>query len=245
MFGQHASEELYRRKVERQVTQSDLHNIESRKSKEGWSTEDSDRVSERGTWGERDVGGPVNTQSAMGEYEALRKEMTNLSLRRTKSRDTTATRPKASIFRSRTAMTRPRTVSSARRQSDLTAESTKESEADPEPEDADADNFELGGFLRDGRFEKRTPEGDSAKKVGVVWKHLTVKGVGATAVFTKTLPDAVIGTFGPDLYSLVTRFVPALHFGKRPPTRDLLHDFGGAVRPGEMMLVLGRPGSGW
>lgn len=141
-------------------------------------------------------------------------------------------------------MTRPRTASSARRPSDLTAESTKESEAGPEADDESENDFELGEFLRDGRFEKRTPEGDSAKKVGVVWKHLTVKGVGATAVFTKTLPDAVIGTFGPDLYRLITRFVPALHFGKQPPTRDLIHDFSGTVRPGEMMLVLGRPGSG-
>ena len=245
MFGQHAAEELYRRKVERQVTQSDLHNVVYSEKPEEWSPEDSDRVSEEGgTWGERDVGGPVNTRSALSEYEALRREMTNLSLQRTKSRDTAATRPRASLFRSRTSMTRPRTVSRARIPSDLAAEITKESEAGPDADDKSENDFELDGFLRDGRFEKRTPEGDSAKKVGVVWKHLTVKGVGATAVFTKTLPDAVIGTFGPDLYRLVTRFVPALHFGQRPPTRDLIHDFSGTVRPGEMMLVLGRPGSG-
>ena len=64
-------------------------------------------------------------------------------------------------------------------------------------------------------------------------------------MFPKTLPDAIMGTFGPDLYRLVTRFVPALGFGQKPQTRDLIKDFTGAVRPGEMMLVLGRPGSGW
>ena len=227
------------------MTQPDLHNVGSA---DGRSTEEPGRDSSEderdGTWGERDVGGPVNTQSAFSEYETLRKELTNLSLQRTKSRDTLATRTRpTSLWRSRTSITRPRTVST-RRQSDLTLDDTK-SETGPEPEDEAEDDFELGGFLRDGHFEKRTPDGASAKKVGVVWKNLTVKGVGATAVFTKTLPDAIMGTFGPDLYRLITRFVPALHFGKPPPTRDLIQNFTGAVRPGEMMLVLGRPGSGW
>ena len=113
-----------------------------------------------------------------------------------------------------------------------------------EDEDEEEEDFQLDDFLRDGHFEKRTPEGESAKKVGVVYRHLTVKGVGATVAFTKTLPQAVMGTFGPDLYNLVCRFVPALRFGKKPPTRDLIRDFTGVVRDGEMMLVLGRPGSG-
>jgi ATP-binding cassette subfamily G (WHITE) protein 2 (SNQ2) len=50
----------------------------------------------------------------------------------------------------------------------------------------------LGDFLKDGHFEKRR-EGRSAKKVGVVYKNLTVEGVGATEVFVKTLPGAILG----------------------------------------------------
>lgn len=97
--------------------------------------------------------------------------------------------------------------------------------------------------MREGHFEKRV-EGRSAKKVGVVWKHLTVTGTGSTATFVKTLPDAIIGTFGPDLYRLITRFVPALSLKRQSQTRALVNDFTGVVRDGEMMLVLGRPGSG-
>ena len=106
----------------------------------------------------------------------------------------------------------------------------------------DGDEFSLDGFMREGHFEKRK-DGRSAKKVGVVYRNLTVKGVGSTATFVRTLPDAVIGTFGPDLYHILTRFIPFLKFGGGE-TRTLINDFTGTVRDGEMMLVLGRPGAG-
>ena len=68
--------------------------------------------------------------------------------------------------------------------------------------------------------------------------------MGVSLAFTKTLPQAIVGTFGPDLYHLLCRFVPILQIGRKQPTHDLIHDFSGVVRDGEMMLVLGRPGSG-
>lgn len=80
--------------------------------------------------------------------------------------------------------------------------------------------------------------------MGVVFKNLTVKGAGSTIGSAKTLPDAILGTFGPDFYRLVTRFVPVLNFNKNQQLRTLCNDFTGIVRDGEMMLVLGRPGSG-
>ncbi len=104
--------------------------------------------------------------------------------------------------------------------------------------------FELGGFIKEGHFEKRNQDGGSAKKVGVVFKHLTVRGAGSTANYVRTLPNAILGTFGPDLYRISTRIFPSLRFGSSEPTRVLLNDFTGVVRNGEMMLVLGRPGSG-
>lgn len=114
--------------------------------------------------------------------------------------------------------------------------------ANADTDDKDDDDFSLDNFIREGHFEKREG-GQSTKKVGVVFKNLTVEGVGETAQFVKTLPDAVLGTFGPDLYRLLSRFFPFLQFsnGKR---RTLINDFSGVVRDGEMMLVLGRPGSG-
>lgn len=106
------------------------------------------------------------------------------------------------------------------------------------------EEFEMGPFLKEGYFEKRTDTGASAKKIGVVFKNLTVKGAGSTSTSTKTLPDAILGTFGPDLYHLVSRFIPSLKFNKHQQLRTLTNDFTGIVRDGEMMLVLGRPGSG-
>jgi hypothetical protein len=100
------------------------------------------------------------------------------------------------------------------------------------------DDFELDEFMREGHFEKRK-DGRSAKKVGVVYKNLTVKGVGSTASFARTLPDAVLGTFGPDLYRIVSNFIPALKLGRHKQMRTLINDFSGIVKDGEMMLVLG------
>lgn len=127
---------------------------------------------------------------------------------------------------------------------------TSESTAAEDKEEAEAavaaekeDDFELSEFMKEGYFEKRK-DGRSAKKVGVVWKNLKVKGVGSTATFVKTVPDAIMGTFGPDLYHLITRFIPALRLNRHQQTRTLINDFSGVLKDGEMMLVLGRPGSG-
>ena len=93
-------------------------------------------------------------------------------------------------------------------------------------------------------FEKRDEAGESTKKVGVLFKDLTVKGVEMSSVSAKTLPQAIMGTFGPDLYRLTTRFIPILNFNRAPPLRILTNDFTGVAKPGEMVLVLGRPGAG-
>lgn len=119
-----------------------------------------------------------------------------------------------------------------------------DAESSVEGSDLAAGTFDLSEFLLSGTLERRTTTGDSAKKVGVVFKNLTVKGVQSSASFVKTLPDAIIGTFGPDIYRIIQYFFPAVRFGKPPPTRDLIRDFSGVVRDGEMMLVLGRPGAG-
>lgn len=47
------------------------------------------------------------------------------------------------------------------------------------------------------------------------------------------------------MYKLLARFIPFLpQPGAAGEKRDLIHDFTGVVRDGEMLLVLGRPGSG-
>lgn len=197
-----------------------------------------------GGWGEHDAG-RINTHDAAEDLHALREELAAIS--RTRSHGNPPERNEG-LFKtlSRKSTGRP-SAGGNRRRSTATLHTEDDKLTDTEDFDAVADEkddgFELSDFMKEGHFEKRT-DGQSAKKVGVVFKNLTVKGVGSTATFVRTLPDAVLGTFGPDLYHLVTRWIPALKLGRRPPTRTLINDFSGVVKDGEMMLVLGRPGSG-
>ncbi|KAI0395863.1 ABC-2 type transporter-domain-containing protein [Xylariaceae sp. FL0594] len=185
-----------------------------------------------GTWGERDVGA-VDEHAAREQLEGLRHSL--IQLHRTRTHDTLASR------RLRSTKSRGEKDITEHPDDDLEAGKSGERD-DEEEEEEEEEGFELGKFMREGRFEKRTERG-SAKRVGVVYKNLTVKGVGSTASLVRTVPDAVLGTFGPDLYKNLTKLFPSMQF-RRPPTRTLIHDFTGCVRDGEMMLVLGRPGAG-
>jgi ABC-type multidrug transport system ATPase subunit len=207
-----------------------------------------------GTWGERDVG-RFNEGQAMIQYEELRKHLGDLERSRSRTSQN-------SLRRSNTGNSR-KSKSAARNDNDNNNNNNNNtrptsSSADKEKDDSSADpeagpreevetpqeeeEFELDQFMREGHFEKRTAAG-SAKRVGVIYKDLTVEGMAAGATFVRTLPDAILGTFGPDLYHIISGFFPALAFG-RGKKRTLLHGFTGCVRDGEMMLVLGRPGAG-
>ncbi|KAH8674955.1 ABC-2 type transporter [Ilyonectria robusta] len=105
------------------------------------------------------------------------------------------------------------------------------------------DEFDLPEFLRKGIIDARTPNGDPAKRLGVSFKNLTVRGAESSTAAVKTLPRAILNTFGPDLWTFVRDKIPGMKLNKGP-TVNLLHDFTGTVQHGEIMLVLGRPGSG-
>lgn len=208
--------------------------------------EDSSASGVDGTWGERDVGGPVSHRMAMDDYESMRRELSQLS--QVQSKGSTKTGGMA-LFRSQTSQSRKSkrsqtSTSLARRPSSESTRAEDLEAGDAEIMAEKEDEFELGRFIKEGHFERRTEEGQSAKKVGVIFKNLTVTGTGTTTNFAKTLPDAILGTFGPDLYRIVSGFVPLLQRHIAGATRTLINDFTGVVRDGEMMLVLGRPGSG-
>ncbi|KAI9690213.1 MAG: hypothetical protein M1822_009174 [Bathelium mastoideum] len=188
-----------------------------------------------GTWGERDAG-QTDQVMAMEDFENLRRELTGLSKQQSRpSLSATRTKSRKSVRRL-----------DSRRSLGVSTRDDVESKAGDNDGDApgeeEEEDFELSQFMEEGHFEKRK-DGRSAKKVGVLFKNLTVKGIATSSSYVRTLPEAVLGTFGPDLYRIVTGFIPALNF-RKPPTRDLIKDFTGVVRDGEMMLVLGRPGSG-
>lgn len=218
-----SSDRMFTQKAEgKEGSRVPLHTGQRAPSPSESDAEKSSSSANDGTWGERDVGGPVNLREAMQDYEEMRTELSHLS----RARSNTLTKKTSRASNART---------------DLESQPTHD---EPENGEEDEDTFELDKFLKDGHFEKRE-RGASAKKVGVVYRNLTVQGVGATATFVKTLPQAIMGTFGPDLYKLLARFVPVLPMpGAGGVKRDLIHDFTGVVRNGEMLLVLGRPGSG-
>lgn len=188
-----------------------------------------------GTWGEQNA--KVDQTLAMENYEQLRRELTQLSRASSK-----APQGDGTLFRTVTG--RSGTSTKSRGAHSFASRITARKTDIEEGREDEHEEFDLSAFIRDGHFEKRTEAGESTKKVGVVFKNLTVKGVGSKATFAKTLPDAILGTFGPDLYQLLSGFFPFLRFGRQGQTRDLIHDFTGVVRHGEMMLVLGKPGSG-
>jgi ATP-binding cassette subfamily G (WHITE) protein 2 (SNQ2) len=132
----------------------------------------------------------------MAEYEELRNELSRLSMQRTHNRASIVNRERGGLVR---------TITSRRTRLQRTRSTTTVSEAtgdDIEAGDREAEegpDFDAGAFLKDGHFEKRTEAGESAKKVGVVYKNLTVKGVGASVAFVRIVPHAIFGTFGPDL----------------------------------------------
>jgi len=265
MWGHHTPEEAFRRRAAETYPDSLHHRDESQNQRaddedvdnsggttkvptpdNASATGSSASRAENGTWGERDVGGPVSQSDAMQDYEDLRIELTT-RLSATHSRATSHKSKSSAAQKPGNAFSRLASRLSTRTGQQPDAHSIvddgDESDA-AEQSTEEEDNFHLEQFMRDGHFEKRTESGESTKKLGVVFKNVTVRGVSSTASYVRTLPQAVLGSFGPDLYRFVSRWIPALSTGPRPELRTLIHDFSGVVRHGEMMLVLGRPGSG-
>lgn len=72
-------------------------------------------------------------------------------------------------------------------------------------------------------------DGGKPRKLGVTWSNLTVKGVSADATYNE---------------NMLSQFNPKSLISKKLPTKTIIDKSFGCVKPGEMLLVLGRPGSG-
>ena len=92
-----------------------------------------------------------------------------------------------------------------------------------------------------GKDRQAHSEDEKTRHVGLVFRNLTVKGVGLGAALQPTLGDLFLGL--PRKLAALFTGGPKKVAGK-PPIRTILDDFTGCIRPGEMLLVLGRPGSG-
>ncbi|CAG5158659.1 uncharacterized protein ALTATR162_LOCUS5192 [Alternaria atra] len=92
-----------------------------------------------------------------------------------------------------------------------------------------------------GHTRQEASEEEKTRHQGVVFKHLMVKGMGIGAALQPS-----VGSLFLDPVRFVKNLLtkgPRQAAGK-PPVRTLLDDFSGCIRPGEMVLVLGRPGAG-
>ena len=99
--------------------------------------------------------------------------------------------------------------------------------------------FDLQDTLR-GNKRLEEDAGIKSKQIGVIWDNLTVKGMGGAKIFVPTFPDAFTGFFGfPIKFAM-----GLLGIGGKGKQVNILKDFNGVAKPGEMVLVLGRPGSG-
>lgn len=92
-----------------------------------------------------------------------------------------------------------------------------------------------------GRTRQEASEEEKTRHVGVVFKNLTVKGQGLGAALQPSVGDIFMNPIRL-VKNLLSRG-PKAAAGK-PPIRTLIDDFSGSIKPGEMLLVLGRPGSG-
>jgi ATP-binding cassette subfamily G (WHITE) protein 2 (SNQ2) len=98
--------------------------------------------------------------------------------------------------------------------------------------------FDLEAALRGGLDAEREA-GIRPKHIGVYWDDLTVKGMGGLANYVRTFPDAFVSFF-----DVITPTLNMLGLGKKGVEVTILDKFRGVCKPGEMVLVLGKPGSG-
>ncbi|KAL9596515.1 MAG: hypothetical protein Q9219_005736 [cf. Caloplaca sp. 3 TL-2023] len=88
--------------------------------------------------------------------------------------------------------------------------------------------------------------GGIAKQVGLTFRHISVTAPDTGTIYVKTLPTAIMNTFGIDQLNFLKNnlFPQKSSNSPKSSTRRILNDFTGLVKPGEMLFVLGRPGSG-
>ncbi|CEH13462.1 pleiotropic drug resistance abc transporter [Ceraceosorus bombacis] len=94
--------------------------------------------------------------------------------------------------------------------------------------------FDLAAFLREmlGHSDQR---GNERRTMGLAFQDLTVTGIGAGVALNQSFGSMLVQP---------ARSLAHLSSMRNPPIKKILDSFTGCVKPGEMLLVLGRPGSG-
>ncbi len=107
----------------------------------------------------------------------------------------------------------------------------EDSSPTPDQNVSRADGWTLMPQVKE-QHEREAQSGFKRRELGVTWKNLSVEVVSAEAA----VQENFLSQFN----------VPKLigESRNKPPLRTILDNSHGCVKPGEMLLVLGRPGSG-
>lgn len=132
-------------------------------------------------------------------------------------------------------LTLTRSRSRKQKQHDEELGKTKESDET----DVESESFDLEAYLRRTNREKEE-SGILSKRVGVSFRNLSVTGTGGGKIYVKTFKDEILELFGKSVYDLVKGILPK----KNQEVKAIIQGFNGVVKPKEMLLVLGKPGSG-
>ncbi|KAK4637309.1 ABC multidrug transporter atrF [Fulvia fulva] len=189
----------------------------------------------------------VATVGDVGAFEAAESPMSSSS-----SEDLTAVMPQETSPADRQQHTeRPVQISGQRRLTEddlmkhLSRRNTNRSGHSLSRETTQADSEEPAEINRlmsqmFGRTRQQNSEEEQTRHVGVMFKHLTIKGMGLGAALQPTFSDPFVGPLR-KVRELLTKGRTAV---SKPPVKTIIDDFSGCIRPGEMLLVLGRPASG-
>ena len=161
--------------------------------------------------------GGINVQESEAEFAQLQRELSGISHM---SRQLSRTQSRHSSHKEKAGKVDIEKIATS-----------SESASDDEP-------FDLESTLR-GNKDAEVESGIRPKHIGVLWDGLTVTGTGGVTNFVKTFPDAFISFF-----NVFETGMQILGLGKKGKDVNILKDFRGVVKPGELVLVLGRPGSG-
>uniref|UniRef100_V5EA64 ATP-binding multidrug cassette transport protein n=2 Tax=Kalmanozyma brasiliensis (strain GHG001) TaxID=1365824 RepID=V5EA64_KALBG len=206
---------------------------------------DLDRVTSTGTWGEPERGEHVNINQAMQDFQLARQSSRGSATSSNAASSSSGLRGGSSIVRA---------LSGGNRNGDRNKQPRiNENELDlenvPSEEESYEDDFDLNKWMLTRSAQAKEEGIDHGKPVGMLWRDMsiTAPGSGQGGIFVKTLPVAITNTAWRDPIGILTTLIPPLGklFAPRNmPTTTLLHASNGILKPGEMLLVLGRPGSG-
>jgi len=102
----------------------------------------------------------------------------------------------------------------------------------------ESQRFDLESTLR-GQRELDLEVGIRSKRIGVLWDNLRVSGLGGVRNYVKTFPDSFVSFF-----NIPGTIMTLLGVKRKGKEFDILKGFRGLAKPGEMVLVLGKPSSG-